>query len=152
MSVHRETARHPNSPSRPSKALPETRLQFSGLKILELDGLGHSMTRLVTKLQALIGPHTEVDIQFNEANTHRFGQYKFISAEDLFRILCPGILIPEPRYTISDPSQDYGYLYRALVPEISARDGPVPIYSFPRRDDDVGPRKTVVLTDGWEPR
>jgi len=54
-------------------------------------------------------------------------------------------------YTISDPSQDYGHLCRALVLEISARDGPVPLYSCPRRDDDVGPRKTVVQTDGWEP-
>jgi hypothetical protein len=41
-----DLTRHPNSPSRPSKTLPETGLKFSGLKISRLDGLGRSITRL----------------------------------------------------------------------------------------------------------
>jgi len=50
--------------------------------------------------------------------------------------------------TIADTGQDCGRLYRALVLKISARNVPVPPYSCPRRDDDVGPRKTVIWTDG----
>ena len=53
--------------------------------------------------------------------------------------------------SISDPGSDYSHQYRALVLEISARGRLVLPYSCPRRDDDVGPRKTVVRTDGWEP-
>jgi hypothetical protein len=37
---------HPNSPSRPSKAMPQTGRQFLGPKIFRLDELGHSMIRL----------------------------------------------------------------------------------------------------------
>jgi len=61
--------RHPNSPSRPSKALPETRLKFSELKISGLDEPGHFMTRLqdCRPYSPLIASHTEIDIQFNEA-------------------------------------------------------------------------------------
>jgi hypothetical protein len=53
-------------------------------------------------------------------------------------------------YTIYDPGQDYGNLYRALVLEFSPRDGLVLRNSCPGRDDDVGPRMTIVPPDRWE--
>jgi hypothetical protein len=40
-----EQSRYPNSPSRPSKAMPGNRLKFSGLKIFVLDGTEHSFTK-----------------------------------------------------------------------------------------------------------
>jgi len=48
----------------------------------------------------------------------------------------------------TDPGQNYGHLYLALVLKFSGRDRPVSPYSCPRRDDDVGPRKIVVRMGG----
>ena len=61
--------RHSNSPSRPSKAIPETGLKFLGLKILGLDGLGNFMTRLqdCRPYSPLIAPEKEIFTQFDEA-------------------------------------------------------------------------------------
>ena len=66
------------------------------------------------------------------------------------RVECfsPGSLLPEPGIlyltlikTIFDPGQDYGHLYRALVLEFSAPDGPVRRTHAPDRTGMSGPER-----------
>jgi hypothetical protein len=48
-------------------------------------------------------------------------QYKFISAEDLFRYVVPQNSHSGTGYTISNAGQNYSQLYKALILESSAR-------------------------------